>query len=1026
MTTQFVSSGVVSSGVIVASGDTLEIEAGGTADVTSVTSGGIQQVDLGGLASGTLISAGGSDTVFGSDSAAIVDGTLTVSSGGTTTGSTISSGGVENVLSSAHVGSSFISSGGIENVSAGGTAGRAMVDSGGVLNVFGLTNSAILESGGTQNVFASATISLTVFSGGTQNVLSGAIVSGAVIVNGAQNVSSGGTTSATKISSGATEFVSANGTATNTTVSSGGRIVLFGGATANGLTVNSGGTEEAGAGYTVGAIVFGGGATLVVDAGAFEIGTVISGATDIVSAGGNTSNTTISSGGVEFESGKGRGLTIFNGGIENVLAGGRVGSSVISSGGTENVSAGGTVGKPTVGSGGIQNVWGNTNRATVNGGTQNIFAGASTTATIVNGGTQGHAGRIVEIGTVVNGGTQTVSAGGTASGTTISNGTLFVLNSGTVSGVNISSSGVANVSGGGTVDVLSDNSVFGVEVGGGGTVNVFGGGTLLGNVANDGTLNYDITGSATFSGTLTGAGTLAVSGGGALKVLSAYTGAAQIDDASTYLKFASTYVGVASFSGLLPPVPAARLKLDVPSTGPINVVNPSDTVIAQPGSDSWINAIVGYTLPANIDTLFLYAGAQGAGNSDAAGDALYALDAGNTQTLTGNSPNDTFVVYNSSDVVVPKAASHDVVYAAASFTLPTGVDALFLEGTATQGVGNSDAAGDALYAPNPSTGGDPDRQQPQRHLRGLQLIRRGEAEGRQPRRRVLGCQLHAAHGGRCADSWKPARKASATATLRAMRSMRRRCRVATLTGNSANDTFVVYNAADVVVPRAGSRDTVYSAVNYTLPTGVDSLILEAGTQAVGNSDAAGDTLYAANAGNAQTLTGHSHNDTFVVYNSADTVIGQESSTDTVYAAASFTLPTNVDTLFLEGTASQGTGNGDANNVLFGNAGVASTLVAGSGADLLAVAGTAGTIMTGGAGADAFAFPNVMGKDEVTNFGIAKDMLQFNMTLFSNFTAAMNAAGQVGANTVFAIDANDTVTLDNVTKTSLTSSKFHLV
>ena len=309
------------------------------------------------------------------------------------------------------------------------------------------------------------------------------------------------------------------------------------------------------------------------------------------------------------------------------------------------------------------------------------------------------------------------------------------------------------------------------------------------------------------------------------------------------------------------------------------------------------------------------------------------------------------MVYNSADVVVPEAGSHDVVYSAVGYTLPTGVDILVLEGSASQGIGNSDAAGDALYAANP-----------------------GQA--------------------------------------------------ATLTGNSPNDTFVVYNSADVVVAKAGSHDLVYAAVNYTLPTGVDQLVLEAGTQAVGNSDALGDTLYAANAGIAQTLTGHSHNDTFVVYNSADTVIGQAGSTDTVYAAANFVLPTNVDTLFLEGNASQGTGNGDARNLLIGNAGVANTLIAGSGADLLAVAGTAGTVMTGGAGHDTFAFPNVMGQDEVTNFGIAKDTLQFNATLFANFTAAMNAASQAGANTVFTIDAGDTVTLDNVTKTSLTAGNFH--
>ena len=82
-------------------------------------------------------------------------------------------------------------------------------------------------------------------------------------------------------------------------------------------------------------------------------------------------------------------------------------------------------------------------------------------------------------------------------------------------------------------------------------------------------------------------------------------------------------------------------------------------------------------------------------------------------TLTGNSPNDTFVVYNSADVVVPQAGSHDVVYSAVGYTLPTGVDILVLEGSATQGVGNSDAAGDALYAANPGQAADARRQQPE-------------------------------------------------------------------------------------------------------------------------------------------------------------------------------------------------------------------------------------------------------------------------------------------------------------------------
>jgi hypothetical protein len=68
----------------------------------------------------------------------------------------------------------------------------------------------------------------------------------------------------------------------------------------------------------------------------------------------------------------------------------------------------------------------------------------------------------------------------------------------------------------------------------------------------------------------------------------------------------------------------------------------------------------------------------------------------------------------------------------------------------------------------------------------------------------------------------------------------------------------------------------------------------------------------------------------------------------------------------------------------------------------------------------------MGRDEVTNFGTANDTLQFNASLFANFAAAMADASQSGANTVFTIDANDTVTLDNVTKASFTANDFRFI
>jgi hypothetical protein len=51
-------------------------------------------------------------------------------------------------------------------------------------------------------------------------------------------------------------------------------------------------------------------------------------------------------------------------------------------------------------------------------------------------------------------------------------------------------------------------------------------------------------------------------------------------------------------------------------------------------------------------------------------------------------------------------------------------------------------------------------------------------------------------------------------------------------------------------------------------------------------------------------------------------------------------------------------------------------------------------------------------------------LQFSPALLANFAAAMGDAKQVGANTVITVNPNDTMTLQNVTLASLTSSKFH--
>jgi Ca2+-binding RTX toxin-like protein len=109
----------------------------------------------------------------------------------------------------------------------------------------------------------------------------------------------------------------------------------------------------------------------------------------------------------------------------------------------------------------------------------------------------------------------------------------------------------------------------------------------------------------------------------------------------------------------------------------------------------------------------------------------------------------------------------------------------------------------------------------------------------------------------------------------------------------------------------------------------------------------------------QTFTGTGANDTFLVDNSADTVIEPvNTGTNTVQAAVNYVLPANVQNLTMVGTGGlTGTGN-SLNNVITAN----------NGADILNGMGGSNTLV-GGAGHDTFVFNtlNNVGTDIVQNF-----------------------------------------------------------
>ena len=223
MTTEFISSGIVSSGIVVTNGNTLEIQSGGTASATSVELGGTEQVDVGGSASGTVVSHGGVAEVYGSDTAARVLGILDVFSGGFASRDTVRDGGVMGVASSgfasattvlnegllfinsgAAADAAIVSSGGLEQVSAGGSASGTIILSGGVEQVFGADSAAHIS--GTLEIFSGGSASGDTIFAGSLIVRSGGAASGTVISGGTMELAVGAS------AGGAISFAASGGT----------------------------------------------------------------------------------------------------------------------------------------------------------------------------------------------------------------------------------------------------------------------------------------------------------------------------------------------------------------------------------------------------------------------------------------------------------------------------------------------------------------------------------------------------------------------------------------------------------------------------------------------------------------------------------------------------------------------------------------------------------------------------------------------------------------------------------------------
>ncbi|KPF72828.1 adhesin [Bosea sp. AAP35] len=116
--------------------------------------------------------------------------------------------------------------------------------------------------------------------------------------------------------------------------------------------------------------------------------------------------------------------------------------------------------------------------------------------------------------------------------------------------------------------------------------------------------------------------------------------------------------------------------------------------------------------------------------------------------------------------------------------------------------------------------------------------------------------------------------------------------------------------------------------------------------------------------------------------------------------------------------------GSGDDIVLGGAGN-DIIDGGSGADRIE-GGAGDDILTGGSGHDVFVFAAGFGKDSITDFktaGTSADVIEFSTALFADFDEAIDAATQVGADTVFTIDADTTLTLKGIQIASLAQDDF---
>ena len=136
----------------------------------------------------------------------------------------------------------------------------------------------------------------------------------------------------------------------------------------------------------------------------------------------------------------------------------------------------------------------------------------------------------------------------------------------------------------------------------------------------------------------------------------------------------------------------------------------------------------------------------------------------------------------------------------------------------------------------------------------------------------------------------------------------------TLIGLGGNDVDYVNSTGDVVTEDvSGGIDTVQATVSYTMPANAEGLYM-LGSGLTGTGTEGADSLLSS--GGPNTLVGLGGDDLYYVNNAADMVVeAANGGFDSVMTSLSYTLPDNVEALYVTGTGLTGSGNSGANTLV---------------------------------------------------------------------------------------------------------------